>query len=690
MRGFYLLEILLAFIFQAHAKAIATDGFGGAKLPMDNLADKMVDKILDGLFSRAFKATCLHHTSLRRPLTQAHHLGSPNMASSSFPPILQRMARWRCEQTSTVRALGVHEAQQVISGLTEGIGLPCTLQNCGNVIERSTLDAVLREETTPLITKERVFVFLAIALYGSFTPGVLGGIFDYFLLRPVLALVRRTYTLDDYVLGRKLGEGGFGAVFEAEGVEDGKKYVLKRASDFGEAEIWMNQRLQRGAPGATADFVTAFEGSVSEELQRKEGNPLWMVWRFEGKQTLADLMLDKTFPYNVEPYLFKDGVVPGNLPSGPKLKAVIIGKIFDQILDALRRLHDTGIVHRDIKPANILFDDKSGKFRLIDLGAAADLRYGVNYSPKDFVFDPRYKAPEEYIMSRQTPEAPPLLLALTLSPVLWQLNLPDRFDMYSMGVTLLQMCIPQLRKDDDLVKFREDIKRNGNDMNGWRASIPNWRMSKPQWREGFEILDADQGAGWNLVRQLMATEGSRRPSAETAQKSAFVRGGRSVFTQFQEFLEDDPSLINEDALTRAGLDDFGRELLGGSIKLDTMLSETYLDDMKEEAKSETQRSKEDDDIAVARDEKPAVVFGRKTILGNVGNPLLQKDAISAPAIPKQFSDLSLPKFSRAPESVPTREPVKVAAAPSRRFPNLGIDLSDIKLPFRGTVSELKK
>jgi hypothetical protein len=51
----------------------------------------------------------------------------------------------------------------------------------------------------------------------------------------------------------------------------------------------------------------------------------------------------------------------------------------------------------------------------------------------------RYCAPEQYIMSTQTPSAPPPPVAAALSPVLWQMNLPDRFDVYSAGLIMLQM-----------------------------------------------------------------------------------------------------------------------------------------------------------------------------------------------------------------------------------------------------------
>ncbi len=35
--------------------------------------------------------------------------------------------------------------------------------------------------------------------------------------------------------------------------------------------------------------------------------------------------------------------------------------------------------------------------------------------------------------------APPAPVAALLSPVLWRLNVPDRFDMYSVGMVLLQV-----------------------------------------------------------------------------------------------------------------------------------------------------------------------------------------------------------------------------------------------------------
>jgi hypothetical protein len=51
----------------------------------------------------------------------------------------------------------------------------------------------------------------------------------------------------------------------------------------------------------------------------------------------------------------------------------------------------------------------------------------------------RYAPPQQYVMSRQTATPPPKPVAALLSPVLWQMEHPDKFDMYSVGILFLQV-----------------------------------------------------------------------------------------------------------------------------------------------------------------------------------------------------------------------------------------------------------
>lgn len=72
-----------------------------------------------------------------------------------------------------------------------------------------------------------------------------------------------------------------------------------------------------------------------------------------------------------------------------------------QILEALKASHRTGIVHRDVKPQNVIISETDNKVKFIDMGAAADLRVGINYVPNEYLLDPRYAPPQQYIMSTQ-------------------------------------------------------------------------------------------------------------------------------------------------------------------------------------------------------------------------------------------------------------------------------------------------
>ena len=100
-----------------------------------------------------------------------------------------------------------------------------------------------------------------------------------------------------------------------------------QAKEFGEAEVWMNERLMRAAPGCFAEFLTAFE--AEETTSKNKGpEPLWLIWQYEGDYTLWDLMQKKDFPYNLEQALLGREL---DMPKGPQRKAVTISVVMQQV-----------------------------------------------------------------------------------------------------------------------------------------------------------------------------------------------------------------------------------------------------------------------------------------------------------------------------------------------------------------------
>ncbi|KAI3991771.1 hypothetical protein MKX01_038169 [Papaver californicum] len=143
-----------------------------------------------------------------------------------------------------------------------GVGLPCTVMACGDVIYRSTLPR--SNELT--ITAPGVILALGALSYLWATPGVAPGFWDMFVLAFVERLFRPTFKKDDFMLGKKLGEGAFGVVYRvslADKLKEGD-LVLKKATEYCAVEIWMNERVRRACASSCADFLRVH--------QRKEVN----------------------------------------------------------------------------------------------------------------------------------------------------------------------------------------------------------------------------------------------------------------------------------------------------------------------------------------------------------------------------------------------------------------------------------
>ena len=164
-----------------------------------------------------------------------------------------------------------------------------------------------------------------------------------------------------------------------------------------------------------------------------------------------------------------------------------------------------------------MLDEKARVFKLIDLGACADLRTGKNYAPDETILDPKYSPPEEFLMPiDQAPDLAgvPASEALALGASAWARYQPDRFDIYSAGIIFMQLAVPALRSDRGLKAFNEDIKTAGYDVYKWREAA---NLAPVQ----TAVLDANGGAGWELAAALLCA----RP-VDWAEAPANGSGGR--------------------------------------------------------------------------------------------------------------------------------------------------------------------
>jgi eukaryotic-like serine/threonine-protein kinase len=149
--------------------------------------------------------------------------------------------------------------------------------------------------------------------------------------------------LGPYVVGRKIGKGGMGSVYEAVDQKSGQRVAVKALAP---------------ALAMAEGFRERFEAEI-ESLKKLQHEG---IVRLLGYGEHEGILF-----YSME------------LVEGPSLEQEINrGRLFDwnetlsiavQVCRALKHAHDHGVVHRDIKPANLLLTP-DGRVKIADFGIA--------------------------------------------------------------------------------------------------------------------------------------------------------------------------------------------------------------------------------------------------------------------------------------------------------------------------------
>lgn len=177
-------------------------------------------------------------------------------------------------------------------------------------------------------------------------------------LTPILKASGPTVPFDKYQLGRKIGSGNYGAVYEASSARDTEPSVVikstttrdSRGQQFARAELFMNQKLKLcGQSGCMAQF----EGHYTDD-----DGALNLVFRREGTLTL-DKALQGDFPWNVEPTLLGSAADDRSLERRAKVIRTISGQVFAN----LAGIHSWSIVHRDVKGGNLILAERERRFK---------------------------------------------------------------------------------------------------------------------------------------------------------------------------------------------------------------------------------------------------------------------------------------------------------------------------------------
>jgi len=202
----------------------------------------------------------------------------------------------------------------------------------------------------------------------------------------------------DYIMRKKLGEGGMGAVYLAENGSIGQKIAVKVLHSYAAQSEELVQRFNREAQAISRlthpNIIRVFIFGSTHDF-------IYLAMEFVEGKPLRDVIFDA-----------------GHLD---ELRTI---KLMRQILHALHEAHDMGIVHRDLKPDNIMITRFRGVeefVKVLDFGIAK-VKEPEGSSQKLTQAGVVYGTPE-YLSPEQAQAK----------------ELDGRSDLYSMGIILYEM-----------------------------------------------------------------------------------------------------------------------------------------------------------------------------------------------------------------------------------------------------------
>ena len=176
-----------------------------------------------------------------------------------------------------------------------------------------------------------------------------------------------------YLIRRRLGRGGMGAVYEAENPGSGEVVAVKVLS----AQFGDDAALRRRFDIEIETLKALRHPGIVRLLAfgEEDGQPYFAMELVRGR-SLEDL-----------------------IRAGRRFTWQETVSIATEIAAALKAAHDQGIVHRDLKPANLLFLDEpqpgSGSVKLADFGIARLFGDGGQTQAGTVVGTVEYMAPEQ-------------------------------------------------------------------------------------------------------------------------------------------------------------------------------------------------------------------------------------------------------------------------------------------------------
>ena len=302
-----------------------------------------------------------------------------------------------------------------------------------------------------------------------------------------------------YRIERVLGQGGFGNTYVGYNTEFEETVAIK---EFFMKGVTERDETTSVVSVSNADNVQQFE--EQREKFKKEARRLRKL-KNEHIVKVHDLFEENGTAYYVMDFIEGESLAEKMKKSGSPLNETEVCNILNQVLDALKEVHQNEIWHLDLKPGNIMLD-KNGTAYLIDFGASKQIRSnGSMTTSTALCYTPGY-APNEQIG-----------------------QMYDRFgpwtDIYALGATIYNlltnkkppMAIDIEEDEEDAFVFPDGVSENMQNLVIW--------MMQPKRKARPQNVD-------DIIFKLSVTEEIQEKSqTERNTEKTIIAGSISVYDE---------------------------------------------------------------------------------------------------------------------------------------------------------------
>ena len=181
------------------------------------------------------------------------------------------------------------------------------------------------------------------------------------------ALPLNTILAGKYVVGRVLGQGGFGITYIGWDLALERKVAIK--------EYYPSGQVSRTQGTRSLTWYTTEQASVARksgmEMFLKEARKMVKVDNIPGVVRVLELFQENGTAYIVMEFVEGETLKTRLQKTGP-LSWSQAKTIFEPVVHAMSKVHRAGLVHRDLSPDNLMLT-ADGSVKILDLGAAKDL-----------------------------------------------------------------------------------------------------------------------------------------------------------------------------------------------------------------------------------------------------------------------------------------------------------------------------